>query len=431
MAPSSRRRADAREEVSRVLFVCPEPLGHRNPAGVGIRFIELSRAVRGEGHEVEILSPEGGAIEGCAAGPLTPESLAAGTARADLAIVQGHAANDLLAHGRGDIPIVVDLYDPYPVENFHYFASRGAEVFEHDHPTILRSLRRGDFFLCASEAQRFFYLGMLLATGRVNPALYARDAAMESLLATIPFGVPPWEPPQRAGFDSREIFFGAIYDWYDPALAVEAVEHARRSDPRLSITFTFHPNAATTPQSLFSRLRADVARSGRSSFVKFEPWVAYEERRPFYDRFALALLTFHPSLETDLAMRTRMFDCFWGSLPVISSSAGGTDPLIARYGSGAVVPSSTPEDYAAAILDLLSDGERYARAREGCRRFTEEHQWDQLAKPLLEFCRAPRRDDTSARFAIEQPVADVGPPRLLDRLRRKVHRLRRAEGNDR
>ena len=412
--------------MSRVLFVCPEPLGHRNPAGVGIRFIELSRAVRGDGHEVEILSPDGGAVEGCAASPISPESLAVSTARADAAIVQGHAANDLLAHGRSDLPIVVDLYDPYPVENFHYFASRGAEVFEHDHATVLRSLRRGDFFLCASEAQRFFYLGMLLATGRVNPALYGRDAAMESLLATVPFGVPPWQPPQRAGFDSREIFFGAIYDWYDPALAVEAVEIARRKDPRLSITFTFHPNAATTPQSLFSRLRANVERTGRSSFVKFEPWVAYEERRPFYDRFALALLTFRPSLETDLAMRTRMFDCFWGGLPVISSSAGGTDPLVARYGSGTVVPSSSAEDYATAILDLLSDGERYGRAREGCRRFVEDHQWDRLAMPLLEFCRAPRRDDTSARFAIEQPAASSATRPLLERLRRKVDRLRSA-----
>ena len=412
--------------MSRVLFVCPEPLGHRNPAGVGIRFIELSRAVRGDGHEVEILSPDGGAVEGCAASPISPESLAVSTARADAAIVQGHAANDLLAHGRSDLPTGVDPYDPYPVENFHYFASRGAEVFEHDHATVLRSLRRGDFFLCASEAQRFFYLGMLLATGRVNPALYGRDAAMESLLATVPFGVPPWQPPQRAGFDSREIFFGAIYDWYDPALAVEAVEIARRKDPRLSITFTFHPNAATTPQSLFSRLRANVERTGRSSFVKFEPWVAYEERRPFYDRFALALLTFRPSLETDLAMRTRMFDCFWGGLPVISSSAGGTDPLVARYGSGTVVPSSSAEDYATAILDLLSDGERYGRAREGCRRFVEDHQWDRLAMPLLEFCRAPRRDDTSARFAIEQPAASSATRPLLERLRRKVDRLRSA-----
>lgn len=417
--------------MSRVVFVCPEPLGHRNPAGVGIRFLELSRAVREDGHEVEVLSSDGGAVAGCSTAPATPETLAAATARADVAIVQGHAANDLLAHGRPDIPIVVDLYDPYPVENFHYFATRGAEVFEHDHATILRSLRRGDLFLCASEAQRFFYLGMLLAAGRANPALYERDAALESLLAIVPFGVSPWVAPQRAGFDSREIFFGAIYDWYDPTLAVEAIEQARRTDPRLSITFTFHPNAATTPQSLFSRLRANVERAGRSSFVRFEPWVPYEERRAFYDRFALALLTFRPSLETDLAMRTRMFDCFWGGLPVVSSSAGGTDPLLGRYASGTVVPSSDPAEYASAILELLSDAERYERAREGCRRFVDDHQWSRLAEPLLEFCRTPRRDDTAARFAIERPSPPEKPRRLLERLRRKVERLRPDAGGAR
>ena len=48
------------------------------------------------------------------------------------------------------------------------------------------------------------------------------------------------------------------------------------------------------------------------------------------------------ALETDLAMRTRMFDCLWGELPVVTSPAGGTDPLIERYGAGIVV-DSVPE----------------------------------------------------------------------------------------
>src|SRR5438128_4824248 len=123
----------------------------------------MQKALQADGHAVTLLSP-----------PITPEDLLRHSNDADIAIVQGHIANDFFAHAQ-PIPTVVDLYDPFIIENLHYFASRGAEVYEHDHLTLMRSLQRGDFFLCASEAQRLFYLGALLAEGRLNPAAFESD----------------------------------------------------------------------------------------------------------------------------------------------------------------------------------------------------------------------------------------------------------------
>ena len=122
--------------MSRVLLVCPEPLGHGQPAGIGIRFLEIANVLRSDGHDVTLLSRD----------EITPESLARTSADADVAVVQGHVANDFFAHARA-IPTVIDLYDPFIVENLHYYASRGAEVFTHDHATLMNSLLRGDFFL--------------------------------------------------------------------------------------------------------------------------------------------------------------------------------------------------------------------------------------------------------------------------------------------
>ena len=45
--------------MTRVLLVCPEPLGHKQPAGIGIRFLEMERVLRADGHEVTLLSPGG------------------------------------------------------------------------------------------------------------------------------------------------------------------------------------------------------------------------------------------------------------------------------------------------------------------------------------------------------------------------------------
>ena len=57
-------------------------------------------------------------------------------------------------------------------------------------------LERGDFFLCASERQRHFWLGHLTALGRLTPSLYDNDPTVRSLLAVAPFGLPG-KPPQR------------------------------------------------------------------------------------------------------------------------------------------------------------------------------------------------------------------------------------------
>nr|MDP9361173.1 hypothetical protein [Acidobacteriota bacterium] len=181
--------------MTRALLVCPEPLGHRQPAGIGIRFLEMARVLLADGHDVTLLSRDAGSVPGCRVDAITPESLRRHSNEADVAIVQGHAANDLFAHGAA-IPTVVDLYDPFIVENLHYYPSRGAEVFAHDHATLVQSLLRGDFFLCASEAQRLFYLGALLAAGRVNPVAFESDPRFDALLRIAPFGVGP---PGSAG----------------------------------------------------------------------------------------------------------------------------------------------------------------------------------------------------------------------------------------
>ena len=195
--------------MSRVLLVCPEPLGHRHPAGVGIRFIEFSRALLSDGHEVTVLSPDGGEVPGCRVAEIHPAAIRDASHEADVAIVQGHAANDFAAHARS-MPTVVDLYDPFIIENFSYHQSHGEQVFEHDHATLLRSIDRGDFFLCASSAQRFFYLGLLLGAKRLNPDVIEEEPRARQLLAIVPFGVPEPRPAVERNPEDARLLFGGI-----------------------------------------------------------------------------------------------------------------------------------------------------------------------------------------------------------------------------
>lgn len=392
--------------MTRALLVCPEPLGHGQPAGVGIRFLEMAKVLLADGHEVTLLSRDAGAVDGCRVDAITPESLQRYTTEADVAVVQGHAANDLFAHG-APIPTAVDLYDPFIIENLIYYPTRGAEVFTHDHATLMQSLLRGDLFLCASEAQRLFYLGALLAVGRLNPAVFESDPHLDELIAVAPFGVPPGSAgvPPVVG-ELAGVLYGGIYDWYDPILAIDAVAIARASVPNMTLTFTMHPNPSLTPQGKLAEAIGHAKRNGYD-FVHFEPWVAYEQRATFYNRFGAALLTFPQSIETDLSMRVRVYDYLWGGLPIVTSSAPGTDELLTRYGVGAIVRSSSPNDFAEALVQALNS----ARMREATHRFVDDHQWSRVLQPLVEFVRAPRANEQTRV---------VKPPSFLDRVKRRI-----------
>lgn len=401
--------------MSRVLLVCPEPLGHGHPAGVGVRFVEIARVLLGDGHDVLVLSPDAGRIDGCRADHISFESFAAHSIESDVAVVQGHVANAFFQHAK-PIPTVIDLYDPFIIENMNYWAERGAEVFQYDHLTLMGSLVRGDFFLCASEAQRLYYLGLMTATGRLNPMLFERDPRLESLIRLAPFGV--LAPRPLAPQSSHDILFGGVYDWYDPVRAIDAVARVRESIPDATLTFTRHPNPDITPQGKLAEAMQH-AKKKHYEFVRFEPWAAYAERAEYFEKFALALLTFPRSLETDLAMRTRIYDYLWCGLPIVTSSAPGTDEMLVRYNAGVVIHDDAVNAFASAIVSILRDRPRYDAMREGAHRFVHDHQWDRTLAPLREFCRAPRFEKTKELFAT-QPTITERPPSILDRLKRRL-----------
>jgi glycosyltransferase involved in cell wall biosynthesis len=403
--------------VSRALLVCPEPLGHGQPAGVGIRFLEIARVLRDDGHAVTILSPDAGALDGCKSDYINPPTVARHSAENDVAVLQGHVANGYFMDAK-PIPTVIDLYDPFIVENMHYFPTQGAGVFSHDHTTLMNSLVRGDLFLCASEAQRFFYLGALLAAGRLNPMLFDADPRAESLIRIAPFGVQPPRAVATRDRDAPEILFGGIYDWYDPICAIEAVALAREAVAGISLTFTRHPNPEITPQGKLAEAMEHVKKRGYD-FVRFEPWVAYEQRAAFFDRFALALLTFPRSLETDLSMRTRIYDYLWCGLPVITSSAPGTDEILSKYHAGRVIAHDSPRAFANEVVALILAHETYYSMVRGTQQFVHDHQWERTLAPLRAFVREPKFDATKERFAAAPAIPDP-PKSILNRIRRRL-----------
>jgi len=416
--------------MTRIALVSSEPI-RPAMAGIGIRYLELARrlpAASGGAVETVLVSPaDEAAMRGLGGPEVTAVrrfergKLAALLAGCDAAVAQGQLANDVVLELPA-LPVAIDLYDPWLVENLHYAPTLGLDPYRNDHATWVLQLSRGDFFLCSSEEQKTFYLGFLAALGRVNPERVAADPDLDGLIAPVPFGLPEEPPrhvpllPARAAGE-RRILFGGLYDWYDPATLLTALE--RLGDRPWTLYLVANPNPESTPQRLLGEVEASCrARGWWGSRVHLLDWVPAERRFDLLRDADVLVSPDRPSLETRLSLRTRYLDAAAVGCPVVATEGGAAARLIAEHGAGRIVPPADPEALAAALASLLDHGPTDAE-RAGLAALAARFAWPRVLAPLVAFCRDPRQDPTKERYAFRPPT--IAPPDgLRFRLRRRL-----------
>jgi glycosyltransferase involved in cell wall biosynthesis len=425
--------------VSRAFLICPEPV-RRLTAGVGSRFVGLAEVLVRSGHRVTLAIPNDPAEAaigqpGLEVVQAEPDSLGRQAEGHDWVLLHGHLGNHYLCQ-RDDLPVVVDLYDPFLIENLHYHRELGLGPFRNDHATWRLQLSRGDFFLCSSSEQRLFYLGWLSALSRIHPQGVEQDPTLERLIVEVPFGcpaTPPPVPPKRSEVlpgvedDAPMLYFGGIYDWYDPLVVLDALPRWLDRDPRTTVVFVGHPHPELTPQSMAARTRTEAERRGwLGGAVRFATW------RPSDQRFDLplvsdvAVVTHRPGLETELSLRTRVVDVLWLGVPVVATAGGAMSDVVERVGAGMVVPPGDADALAAAVTVLLDDPERRAEAADAGRRWAASRTWDEVSQPLLAFAEAPWRDQARDDFRALAPGETVAREPFTDRVERRLRRLIRG-----
>ncbi len=468
--------------MTRIALVSSEPIRPRM-AGIGIRYLEFARRLAAAGLETVLLSPAAPAAPEDAAGldlagvelrRCEPGRLVEQLAGCHAAVAQGQLANDLVLTAP-ELPAVIDLYDPWMVENLSYLATLGLDPYRNDHATWVLQMSRGDFFLCSSEEQRAFYLGFLAALGRVNPELAGRDPDLRSLIDVVPFGVPEELPPHRPYLPPRlpgekRLLFGGLYDWYDPWTLLEALAASGASGASAGeidaggwvLLLIQNPNPGT-PQRLFGEVEAWCRRRGWwGTRVRAIEWVPVERRYDLLRDVDLLVAPHRPSLETRLSLRTRFLDALAAGCPVVTTDGGTMSRLLREHGAGWVVPPGSAPALARAIAEALAaaggDGPPQAPPagstqaplaampqapaagptqappaampqappaaawRQGAAALLAAYRWEAALAPLLRFCREPRREATKERFV--QALAAAAPADGAGfRLRRRLRLL--------
>ena len=157
----------------RVLFVTNDRVG-RQRAGPAIRCVELAK-VLSRHHQVTMASGLSGdaeipGIQLIFDGLANPSRLREAARRSDVVVTQGLVLDFFPFLRRSSSYLVIDLYDPYLFEHLTPVGHRFAQWrYLRQWHLLNEQLRHGDFFLCANERQRDYWLGRLCALGRLNP----------------------------------------------------------------------------------------------------------------------------------------------------------------------------------------------------------------------------------------------------------------------
>jgi glycosyltransferase involved in cell wall biosynthesis len=410
--------------MSRAFLICPEPV-RAVTAGVGTRFMTLAKVLAEAGHQVTLAVPnevsEAPSLDGVEVVRADPASLGDQADGHDWVLLHAHLGNHYLTQ-RDDLPLVIDLYDPFLIENLHYHRDLGFTPFETDHETWRLQIGRGDLFLCSSEEQRLFYLGWLSALGRVNPLTLEDDPQLRRLIVEVPFGTPERGPIDD---DAPVLYFGGIYEWYEPMTALDAMPPLLERDPRTVLVFVEHPHPELTPMEQSQRVKDAAAKRGwLGSTVRFEQWRPYDRRFEIPQVSDLAVVTHRPGLETDLSLRTRLVDLLWLGLPAVVTAGGTMARVMVEHGAGLVVPPGDSDALASAVAEMLDDGEKRRTASKAGQRWAADRRWAVAAQPLLEFAEKPWRDRHRVRFSELAPDSITAEEPLLQKLQRALRRKR-------
>ena len=346
----------------------------------------------------------------------------------DVVIFQGFIMFFYPQIAASGVPVLVDIYDPFHLEGLELRKEEAPiERFataRSDTRILNEQLERGDFFVCASDKQRDFWLGQMTAIGRINPATYDQDASLRKLIDVAPFGLPT-EPPVKVdkvvkgvipGIDEDDFLLlwgGGIYNWFDPLTLVRAVGQVAEEHPDVKLFFlgSAHPNP-DVPQMRMAvaayRLAEELGLLGKHVF--FNPgWVEYEKRADYLLEADLGVSTHFDHVETAFSYRTRILDYLWAGLPIVATQGDSLSRMVTTEGLGITVAPENVDELAEAIKRLRNDRDLYATCKANVEALAPTMTWEHALAPIVEFCRLPR----NAADRVGKPQQYIAADRLV------------------
>ena len=394
--------------MKKVLIISSDVLDE-NMAGMGMRYWELAHALA-HTCQVTLAIPNQTQLNSASVNLVSFDwehgDLTDVARMADVIIIQGFVLHFHPYLKTLGIPLAVDLYVPFILENLVWHDSDDWSTWIPAYEEYLRVqlelLRAGDFFFCASERQRDYWLGLLHAQKRINPHTYRDDPALRKLIDVVPFGLPSESPPPHRPVvkgihkgipkDCRLIIWnGGLWDWLDPLTLIRAVAELAQRHPDLRLFFmgTHHPNSVVTGMAMPERaiqLSQELGLFDRIIF--FGSWIPYQERTNYLQEADLGVVSSLDHIETRFSFRTRVLDCIWTRLPLVLTSGDVLADMVVEAQVGMSVPPGEVPSMVNAIETMIYAGDTKI-PQKSWSHLRETLCWENVVIPLQTYCQNP------------------------------------------
>ena len=328
----------------------------------------------------------------------------------DIVLIQGVIFNQfpIFKKYSEDRILVVDLYDPIVIEDLEIYKKKDIEkrnnIHKHSLDILTTQVKLGDYFLCASEKQKDFWSGMLVSFNKINPREYDLSSSLEKLIGFLPFGISNEDPvhnrealkekiPNLNKDDKVLIWGGGIWNWFDPLTVIRAIGSISkyRNDIKLFFLGVKHPNPDVPEMEMLNEAVALSEKLGiRNKNVFFNmDWVDYNDRHNFLMESYAGVCAHFDNLETKYSFRTRILDCLWANLPIITTEGDYFASEVQSKRLGMVVKYEDAEDMEKAIIKICDDKVYFEQCIENIKSYREELKWKNVTKDLKKFCLNP------------------------------------------
>lgn len=236
---------------------------------------------------------------------------------------------------KDEITLILDAYVPIFIE----VSARGAhnmkselKNYQADLTRWNHVLKRGDYFICASESQKTFYIGVLGSLGVLNPRSYN-----DNRILIVPFGIH--DTPMKAvrnpyldlGITKQNkiiLWFGGLYPWFKVEDYLEAIKHLTKKDKMIKFVFVGGKNPFNDNPDFLKKYNDAIEFTKKHSLynksVFFVDWVDFDSRGNWYKHADFVISLNNSGDENAFAWRTRVMDYVWGEVVTITN---GGDPL--------------------------------------------------------------------------------------------------------
>ncbi|MFC2159565.1 glycosyltransferase [Actinomycetota bacterium] len=304
--------------------------------------------------------------------------------------------------------LIIDVYDPYNLATLAEYEGESMEEKLKIYKIIQHSFNEqfyyGDFFICASDRQRDYWLGMLSALNRVNPFAYNIDSSLKRMIDIVPFGHPSYKPMHTKQVLKGEIegihqddfviiWGGGIYNWFDPLTLIRAMVEVKkvRDDVKLFFMGVEHPNPEVKALRMVNntiKLSKKLGLYDKNVFFNFE-WVDYENRQNYLLESDIGIITHPNHIETRFSFRTRILDYIWTGLPIITTEGDYLSDMIKFEEMGIITKDGDESDVARAILKMAQDKDFYNNCKKNIEKKRGDFTWEKVCQPIIDFCRDP------------------------------------------